>query len=209
MFAEWRSGFRVGSGVAAAAPLAALAVVAIAQVATPSGDIREGVFPWLFALAALLFALCCMGLLAVHSPNPGNWVLVGSWWAALAFVGIAGGFLAIAAGSVLGIDEEAAGPFGLLPLIALAFGFISMTPALVTVAIGAGKKQVLPTWGVVALWIEAPLIPVLLVWGGIFEDTAETVGSSVILGLMAFAWIVIGLSIRSASANRRATVTHA
>lgn len=60
-----------------------------------------------------------------------------------------------------------------------------------------------------ALWINAPLVPVMLVWGGIFEDTAETVGSSVILGLMALAWIVIGLSIRSASANRRAPVTQA
>ena len=144
VFAEWRSGLRVASGAAAVAPFTALAVIAIAQVTTPSGDIREGAFPWLFALDALLFALCCMGLLAVHSPNPGRWLVIGTWWTALAFLGVAGGFLAIAVGSVLGIDEEAAGPFTLLPLIGLAFGVISMTPALIAAAIGASKRRVLP-----------------------------------------------------------------
>ncbi|HVR77001.1 MAG TPA: hypothetical protein VMS99_01275 [Acidimicrobiia bacterium] len=83
-------------------------------------------FPWLYALAAVLFVFCCMGLLAAHSPSPGGWMLLGSWWTALAFLGSAGGFLAIA------------------------------------------------------------------------DDTAETVGSTVILGIMALVWVLIGLSIRAA-----------
>ena len=194
----WRSGFQVGSLVAAAAPFVALGLVATAQATTESGDIRAGVFPWLLALAAVLFAFCCMGLLAAHSPHPGRWMLLGSWWTALAFLGIASGFLAIGVGSVLGFDEESAGAFASLPLIGLAFGIISMTPALVVTAIGAAKKEVLPRWGKGALWLEAPLLPLLLVYGGIVDDNAETVGSTVGLGIMAFAWVVIGLSIRAA-----------
>lgn len=197
----WRAGFHVGSLVAASAPLVALGLVAIAQATTESGDIRAGGFPWLFALAAVLFAFCCMGLLTAHSPNPGAWMLLGSWWTALAFLGIAGGFLAIGMGSVLEIDEESAGVSAFLPLIGLAFGIISMTPALVVTAIGAMKKEVLPKWGRAALWVEAPLLPLLLVFGGIVDDTAETVGSTVILGIMALTWVVIGLSIRAAEST--------
>lgn len=195
---DWRAGFRVGSWVTATAPVVALALVAIAQTTTESGDIREGVFPWLFALAAVLFAVCSMGLLAAHYPAPGGWMLLGSCWTALAFLGIAAGFLAIALGSVLAIDEESAGVFASLPLIGLAFGIISMTPALVVTALGAAKKEVLPRWGRAALWVEAPLLPLLLVYGGTVDDTAETLGSTVILGIMAVAWVVIGLSIRAA-----------
>jgi hypothetical protein len=33
---------------------------------------------------------------------------------------------------------------------------------------------------------------------GAVDDTAETAGSTVILGIMALAWVVIGLSIRTA-----------
>lgn len=197
----WRSGFQVGSSVAASAPAVALGLVAIAQASTETGDIRAGVFPWLFALAAVLFAFSCMGLLAAHSPNPGAWMLLGSWWTALAFLGIAGGFLAIGIGSVLAIDEESAGVSAFLPLIGLAFGIISMTPALAATAIGAMKKEVLPKWGRAALWVEAPLLPLLLVFGGIADDTAETVGSTVILGIMALTWVVIGLSIRAAEST--------
>ncbi len=159
---------------------------------------RKGAFSWLFALAGLCFVVCYMGLLAVHSPDPGGWVLVGSWWIALAFCGVAGAFLAIGVGGALGIDEESAGFLAWLPVIAMAFGIISMTPALVVTAVGARRRAVLPVWGTVALWVEAPLLPLLLVYGGLFEDTVETIGSSVILGMMALAWVVIGRSIRTA-----------
>ncbi|HUF96232.1 MAG TPA: hypothetical protein VMO52_09155 [Acidimicrobiia bacterium] len=185
MTSGWRSGFGIPVRLAATAPAAALILVAIAQVATPSGDIREGVYPWFVALAAVLFSLCCFGLLAVHAPDADRWVLVGSLWAALAFLGLAGGFLAIAVGGLLGIDEEAAGPFGMLPLIGLAFGFLSMAPALIIAAVGATRRKVLPKWGRVALRVEAPLLPLLLIYGGVFEDSAETIGSAAILGLMA------------------------
>lgn len=181
--------------MAAVAPVAALLLVAIAQVATPSVDIREGVFPWFVALAAVLFSICCLGLLAVHVPDDGRWILIGSWWATLAFLGLAGGFLAIAVGGLLGIDEEAAGPFALLPVLGLAFGFVSMAPALIITAVGTTRRKVLPRWGRIALWVEAPLLPLLLVYGGVFEDSAETIGSAIILGLMAILWVAIGVGI--------------
>ncbi|MGF1617232.1 MAG: hypothetical protein ACFCU2_05415 [Acidimicrobiia bacterium] len=206
MTSGWRSGFAIPVLLAATAPVLALILVAVAQVATPSGDIREGIYPWFIALAAALFALCCFGLLAIHGPDTGKWVLIGSWWAALAFFGLAGGFLAIAVGGLLGIDEEAAGPFALLPLIGLAFGFVSMAPALAVAAVGASRRKVLPKWGRVALWVQAPLLPLLLIYGGIFEDRAETIGSATILGAMAILWVAIGLAIGTAHKRRTHTV---
>jgi hypothetical protein len=145
-----------------------------------------------------------MGLLAVHAPESGGWVLTGSWWTALAFLGIAGAFLAIAVGGALGIEEESVGLLAWLPVAGMAFGILSMTPALVVLAVGAGRRRILPGWGLAAVWVEAPLLPVLMIYGGIFEDTAETIGSSVILGLMAVAWVVIGLSAQTADSRSKA-----
>ena len=138
----WRIGFNVPAGWAAVAPVAAL-VFAGTGVALGSGDIREGVFPWAMALAASSLAVCCLGVLAAHGHRARAWIVIGSWWTAAAMIGIAGFFVAIAIGGLAGIEEDEVGLLGWLPVISMAFGIISMTPALSVLGIGVTRAGLL------------------------------------------------------------------
>ena len=135
---------------------------------------------------------------AVHLPRVPPTVLIGGWWTTLAFLGIAGFFIAIGVGALLGIDEDDAGPLALLPVMAMAFGLVSMTPASALLAFGVSRAGVVPRWGGWALWVVSPLIVVLLVYGGLAEGTAETVGISAVLIVFALSWVVVGFSVRPA-----------
>lgn len=199
MMAQVAEGLGVNAKVAAAAPLVAVVLVTVAVLST-SGDIREGAFPWLMASAAIALAWCALGLVALHGERRGA-TTIGGWWTALAFLGVAGFFVAVGVGALLGIDEEAAGPLALLPVISMAFGLVSMTPAIVVLALGATRRRVLPGWGIAALWLAAPLVPTLLIYAGLVDGDAERMGSSAILGLFALAWVVVGLSLHRPAAS--------
>ena len=173
----WRIGFNVPAGWAAVAPVAAL-VFAGTGVALGSGDIREGVFPWAMALAASSLAVCCLGVLAAHGHRARAWIVIGSWWTAAAMIGIAGFFVAIAIGGLAGIEEDEVGLLGWLPVISMAFGIISMTPALSVLGIGVTRAGLLPRWATLAVWVAAPALPLLLISGGLAEGTAKTSASS-------------------------------
>lgn len=192
----WRNGFGVGGDWVWAAPIAALILVAVGQATNSDGDIRSGMFPWFMAAAAVGLALLCLRLVAVHAQSASRSALIGGWWATLAFLGIAGFFVAIGVGAVLGIDEDDAGALALLPVIAMAFGLLSMTPAVALLALGAGRSGVLPRWAVGALWTIMPLLPVLLIYGGLVDGPAEMVGATVVLVVFAASWVVVGWSIR-------------
>jgi hypothetical protein len=201
----WRSGFELGGPWVWAAPVASLSLVAVGQATNADGDIRSGMFPWLMAVASAGLALLGLRLLAVHGPDPSRPVLVGGWWTILAFLGISGFFLAVAVGALLGIDEESAGVLSILPVVSMAFGLLSMTPAVGLLAFGAGRANVLPRWGMLALWTATPMLVVILIYGGLAEGSVETVGVSFLLGVFAISWVVVGVSVRPAAvppANR-------
>ncbi|MDX1448345.1 MAG: hypothetical protein R3246_04705 [Acidimicrobiia bacterium] len=196
---SWRNGFQLGGDRIWAAPLVGLALVAIAQFTNETGDIRKGAFPWLIALTAAGLAAVCLRLVGVHAPDPNRWVLIGGWWTALAFGGIAAFMVAIGVGALFSIDEESMGVFAWVPVIGMAFGLLSMTPAVALLAFGTGRADVLPRWGVGALWTVSPLLLLLLIYGGLAEGTAETIGLTVILCVLASGWVMVGLALRPAA----------
>lgn len=179
--------------------MVSLLLVAVGQATNADGDLRSGMFPWLMAAAAVGLAVLGLRLIAVHGPDVPRSVLIGGWWTTLAFLGIAGFFVAVGVGALVGIDEDEAGPLAVLPMISMAFGLLSMTPATATLAFGAGRAGVLPRWGVWALWTVTPLLVALLVYGGFAEGPAETVGASLLLGVFAVSWVVVGVSVRPAN----------
>ena len=196
MVRGWKNRFGLAGERIWVAPLVALVLVAVGQLSNPGGDIREGAFPWLMASAAVGLGLLCLRLVAVHGSEPGRWVAVGGWWAALAFAGIASFLVAVGVGAMFGIEEDSLGWLAWLPVSAMAFGLVSMTPALALLAVGAGRASVLPRWGVWALWTLSPLLVGLLIYGGLADGSAESVGSSVILAVLAVGWVVVGLAVR-------------
>lgn len=79
------------------------------------------------------------------------------------------------------------------------FGLLSMTPATSMLAFGTSRAGGLQRWGVWALWTITPLLVLLLVYGGFADGPAETVGVSLLLGVFAVSWVMIGLSVRPGS----------
>ncbi len=180
-----RSGLGANPSSAWTAPILALVLVGAAQATNPSGDLRLGAFPWLVAVAAAGLAYLSLSIVALHGPDPARLILLGGWWVALAFAGVAGFFVAVGVGELFGVDPESAGILSLVPLVSMAFGLLSMTPAMAVLGMGASRADLLPGWGVAAICVEAPLLIILLIFGGLFDGTVESVGSSVLLGLAA------------------------
>lgn len=194
---SWRNGFGIDRR-AGAAPWLGIVVGAVGVALNSTvddGDLRVGVFPWAMSLVVVCLALCCLGLLNGHAPTSNAWTVVGTWWTTAALLGIGGFFVAIGVGSLLGIDETEAGAVAIIPVVGMAFGLLSMTPALVTLAVGVGKAGKLSRWGRSSLWIAAPVLPLILVYGGAVEGTAETVGSAALLATFGAAWLVLGTSV--------------
>lgn len=201
----WERGAGVDPKVAAIAPVAAVGAVVVAVAFSGDGDIRDGIFPWAMAFAAACLAVCCLGAVAIHRQHSNRWVLFGGWWATFALVGVAGAFVAIGIGALLGITEDEAGVLSLLPMVAMGFGVLSITPALASLGLGVTRSQVLPRWGVAAVWLAAPVIPILMIYGGLVEGTAETLGSNGLLGIFVIAWLVLGGSLRSVASSEGAS----
>lgn len=191
-----RTGLGVRRNLGGFAPVIALASAGLAITAGGPGDIRVGVFPWAMALAALSLAFCALVLLGVHGPAPHKWVRFGAWWTSAAFVGIMLFFVAIGIGGVLGLDEASLGVLAWPPVMAMGFGLMSMTPALLVLAIGVTRASVLPRSGANALWIAAPVLPVLLILGGLLDGRSEAIAVSLLLAIFGVAWLVVGMAIR-------------
>ena len=195
---RWRTGFDINPKLAGLAPIAAIAIGTVgvaSNVRDANGDIRDGLLPWAMFLAMVCLAVCCLGVLSAHGSHTNRWVIFGGWWTVLALVGIGGFLLSIAIGSVFAIDEEDAGLLVWPPLLGMMFGIISIMPAMLTLAVGATRAHVLPWFGTTALWVGAPVVPLAMVYGGLAEGTAETVGMSTLMGVFVGAWIVLGVAL--------------
>ncbi len=145
---SWRRGFaidrRAGWAPAVALPVGAVAVVV--NSIRDEGDIRAGILPWALLLVVVAFGVCALATLSLHGTDPSRWMVAGAWWSVAACAGIAVFFGGIAVGAVLGIEEEDLGA-AVIPLVLLmAFGLLSMTPALGLLAIGLEKAKRLPWW---------------------------------------------------------------
>lgn len=207
---SWRTGFDVPSEVAAGAPLVALAVFAVGVAPSGIGDIRVGMFPWTTGVAALCLAACCLGVLRVHRHQGGAWVLVGTWWTAAAMTAIATFFFVVGAGALLGIDERAVGMLSVLPVASMAFGLSSTAPAMLVLAVGITRGRVLARWGAAAMWVAAPILPAVMILGGLAEGTAERAGTTLLASVFGLAWIVLGASlVRSRTPSHSTTASHA
>jgi hypothetical protein len=205
MRVSWRTGFDVNPKVAGLAPIVAILVGAIGvatNVRDANGDMRDGFLPWAMFIAMVCLAACCLGVLSAHRSQTNRWVIAGGWWTVLALVGVGGFFLSIAIGSMLGIDEEDAGLLVWPPLLGMAFGIISMTPAMLTLAIGTTGARMLPWFGTAAIWVGAPVLPIAMVFGGLAEGTAETVGMSTLMAVFVGAWIILGIALISEDNTR-------
>lgn len=128
-------------------------------------DIRRGVFPWAMALAALSLVVCCLGVLHAHRGASNHWVVVGAWWTAAAFAGIAFFFVSVATGGLLGIDEDEAGLLVWPPFLAMASSLISMLPATAVLGVGVIRAARLPRHVGAALLVAALFIPSILIYG--------------------------------------------
>lgn len=183
--------------MAAVAPVLAFVLAAGAGIALAFGDQRVGVFPWLVAGGAACLAVCCLGLIAVHAPGQSTVLLIGGGWAASAFLGLAGAFVAIGFGDVAGIADSVTGPVAAVPVILAGFGFLSMAPALLVFGFGAKKADRLPSWGVWAVWFVALMVPLTLFLAGSVPDDLKNVVPGVMLALLSAGWIVVGVAINS------------
>jgi hypothetical protein len=203
----WRTGFDINPQLAGLAPIAAIVVGAVgvaSNVRDANGDIRDGLLPWAVFVAMVCLAVCCLGVLSAHRSHTNRWVIVGGWWTVLALVGIGGFFLSIAIGSIFAIDEEDAGFLVWPPLLGMMFGIISIMPAMLALAVGATRAHVLPWFGTTALWVGAPVVPLAMVYGGLAEGTAETVGMSTLMAVFVGAWIVLGAALLRTDETRPA-----
>lgn len=185
------------------APLIACVVATVGIVTTPSGDIREGLFPWGTATAFGLLAMTALAVLANHPTPTSRTLIVGAWWTALALAGIAAFFAAVGIGGLLGIDEETDNPAALIPIAAMTFGLLSTMPATATLAVGVQREGRFPRWSLVGLWSIVPVLPGVLILGGLTEGTVETVGSLLLFAAFAIGWAMLGMGLRAA--NRTAT----
>ena len=178
------------------APLAALVGAGVAVADGIDSDIRAGLFPWGIALAASCLVLCSFGVINVHHRHRSWWVIAGGWWTAAAMAGFAFFWASVGFGSVLGLEEDQLGLLAWVPFLSVVFAILSITPAMVVLGVGATSAHVLPWWGTSAIWIAAPVVPLIASSGGLFEGTAENVGFIGLMTLFGIAWVVVGASLR-------------
>ncbi|NNE12075.1 MAG: hypothetical protein HKN41_07495 [Ilumatobacter sp.] len=148
------------------------------------------------------FAACALAALSLHRPDPSRWIVVGAWWSAAACSCVAAFFVGVGAGALLGVEEDDLGVFVIPLVLLMAVGLLSMTPALGILAIGLAKARRVPWWARVAVWIASPVLPLLLVHGGLFEGNVETIGSAVLMGAFVTGWLLLGVAVAS---DRRVT----
>ena len=84
------------------------------------------------------------------------------------------------------------GLLGWPPILAAAFGFASIAPAMALMAWGTLRASVLPMYSSVAVFVAGPMLPLAaFLEGNVFEG-----GFVVAVVVFAAAWITIGLSLR-------------
>ncbi|HUG85765.1 MAG TPA: hypothetical protein VMM13_14465 [Euzebya sp.] len=159
------------------------------------GDIRSGLFPLAMAVAFTLLATCAQAVLRVHAQQS-RMVTVGGWWTTLALLGPAGFFGGVAVGAMLGLDEETLGGFAILPVASMAFGILTLPIATTILALAVRRSGQLPSRASASLLVAGWVPPVLMVFGGLAEGTAESLGSAALAATFFGAWLVTGSAVR-------------
>lgn len=177
------------------APTAALVVGTVGFATNQGGDIRSGLFPLAMAVAFTLLATCAQAVLRVHERQR-RMVAIGGWWTTLALLGPAGFFAGVAIGAMLGLDEETLGGFAILPVASMAFGIITLPIATTIFALAVRRSGLLPARASTPLLVAGWVPPVLMVFGGLAEGTAESVGSAALAATFIGAWVVAGSAVR-------------
>lgn len=203
---DWRTGFGVPGWVAAWLPPVGLGAAGLALLTSDEGDIRAGIFPFAMALAVATLLVPVAGVLSARSNPASGWSRVGAVWTAVALASLSVGLGSIAVGALLGIQEDAVGPLSWVVVAALAFGLLAMTPAMALFAYGVSRDRLLPRFGRVALWVGTPVLPALLVFGGLAEGTVETIGSATLLLTFGLAWVAVGVAVGLAHSRHTATL---
>lgn len=176
------------------APIAALVVGIVGFATNQSGDIRTGLFPLAMAVAFTLLAACAQAVLRVHE-RPPRMVTIGGWWTTLALLGPAGFFAGVAVGAMLGLDEETLGGFAILPVASMAFGILTLPLATTILALAVRRSGQLPARTTTSLLVAGWVPPVLMVFGGLAEGTAESLGSAALAATFFGAWLVTGSAV--------------
>lgn len=185
---RWQSApLRVGP----VAPTAALAVAIVGFATNQGGDIRTGLSPLAMAVAFTLLATCAQAVLRVHQ-QPARMVTVGGWWTTLALLGPAGFFAGVAVGAALGLDEETLGGFAILPVASMAFGIITLPIGATIFALAVRRSGQLPARASTSLLIAGWVPPLLMIFGGLAEGAAESVGSAALAATFFGAWLFTG-----------------
>ena len=198
---DWQEGLGMPARVAAWLPPIGVLAASFAMSTSDDGDIRAGIFPFAMAFAVASFLAPVAAVRGLGRERASVWLRSGAAWTALALASVAAGFSAIAVGALLGIEEDAIGLLAWVVVAAVAFGILSITPATALLAVGVSRDRLLPRFGRVALWTAAPLLPLVMIVGGLAEGTAETVGSVTLLLSFGAAWVAVGAAV--AVADRR------
>lgn len=177
------------------APAAALVVGIVGFATNQGGDIRTGLFPLAMAVAFTLLATCAQAALRVHE-RPPRMVTIGGWWTTLALLGPAGFFAAVAVGAVLGLAENTLGGFAILPVATMAFGIVTLPIAATIFALAVRRSGQLPARASTSLLVAGWVPPVLMVFGGLAEGTAERLGSAALAATFFGARLVTGSAVR-------------
>lgn len=176
----------VSPTLAGLAPVGALAVMVV-------GVVAGGFGVWAIAAGALLLALCCLGVVAVHeAPTPR--LLLGGWASAFSFAVIAVAQVAVGLVDRAEVEVDASDPVAMLPGMLVATGVVTLPIANGMLAWASGRAHRLPTWGSAALWAVTPLLPATLL-------VAARAGGAVIpagVALLLMGWVVVGLAVRAA-----------
>lgn len=177
------------------APTAALVVGILGVATNQGGDIRSGLFSLAMAVAFTLLATCAQGVLRIHE-RPPRMVTIGGWWTTLALLGAAGFFAAVAVGAMLGLDEETLGGFAILPVASMAFGIVTLPIATTIFALAVRRSGQLPARASTPLLVAGWVPPVLMIFGGLTEGTAESLGSAALAATFFGVWVVTGSAVR-------------
>jgi hypothetical protein len=119
-------------------------------------------------------------------------VTVGGWWTAFALLGPAGFFAGVAVGAALGLDEETLGGFAILPVATMGFGIITLPIGATLLALAVRRSGQLPARASTSLLIAGWVPPLLIIFGGLAEGTAESVGSAALVATFFGAWLLTG-----------------
>ena len=187
---------RVG-GLAGMLPLPITVVAVYLLELQGDGDFRVGAFPYLAAIAGILFVLCANGLRIYNKATADSRLAnVSISITGVGMLGLFGLFGSIAFGAAVGLEEEnVPAALSWMPIAAGAVAIVGTPIGLVLLGITAAFREVLPPWGRYVPLLQAASIPAGMALFGLLDGTAESLAGGVWLVGFALGWAVLGLGL--------------